>query len=241
MRSLLILASCLGGLLLSACGSHDAEPGVRPDGTTTSADALPAPERARGGVTGMPDTPGPGEIGAPGQESFAETGTAYDDEGNPLPPEVETHEPGDEFAIDEGPAATAPDPAPADAAHEPGAQQAAAVVSEYYDAINRGSLATAYRLWSNDGRASGQSPQQFADGFAQTAQVAVEIMQPGRIDAATGARYIEVPVAVATTRHDGSIRRYVGAYTLRRSVVDGASAEQRAWRITSADIREVRP
>jgi len=32
----------------------------------------------------------------------------------------------------------------------------------------------------------------------------------------------------------------VGAYTLRRAVVDGAGAEQRAWRIASADLREVK-
>lgn len=238
MRTSLILASCLGSILLSGCGESDVERNVRSDGTSASADALPAPAGARGGVTGMPDAPGPGEIGPPEEGSLPPPAvSAYDSEGNPVAPDAAP-------TIEHGGIAEAQGPLPPDErapyhADEPGPQEAAAVVRAYYGAINGGSMATAYRMWSNDGRASGQSPQQFADGFAQTAEVSVEIMQPGRIDAATGARYIEVPVAVAATQRDGSIRRYVGAYTLRRSVVDGASADQRTWRITSADIREV--
>ena len=54
-----------------------------------------------------------------------------------------------------------------------------------------------------------------------------------------GSRYIEVPVSVEATSRDGKVRRFVGAYTLRRSVVDGATPEQRAWRIASADLREL--
>ena len=66
-------------------------------------------------------------------------------------------------------------------------------------------------------------------------------MTPGRVDAAAGSRYIEVPVAIDAKQRDGSVRQYVGAYVLRRAVVDGASTEQRQWRIASADLREVRP
>ena len=66
-------------------------------------------------------------------------------------------------------------------------------------------------------------------------------MAPGRIGAAAGSRFIEVPVAVSATRDDGSVHKYVGNYTLRRAVVDGATPEQRTWRIASADLREVQP
>ena len=48
-------------------------------------------------------------------------------------------------------------------------------------------------------------------------------------------------MALAATQDDGSQRKYVGAYTLRRAVVEGATPEQRAWRIASADLREVQP
>ncbi|MGH8078899.1 MAG: hypothetical protein ACREPE_16495, partial [Lysobacter sp.] len=91
------------------------------------------------------------------------------------------------------------------------------------------------------GRATGQSPQQFANGFADTSGVSVEVMAPGRVDAAAGSRHIEVPVALTATQDDGSQRKYVGAYMLRRAVVDGATPEQRSWRIASADLREVQP
>ena len=97
----------------------------------------------------------------------------------------------------------------------------------------------AHGLWSGNGSASGQSPQQFAAGFAQTKGVSVEVGAPSREDAGAGQRYLEVPVSVRATQADGSVRRYAGSYVLQRTVVDGATAEQRSWRIRSADLREV--
>ncbi|MBA3487878.1 MAG: hypothetical protein H0T88_11945 [Lysobacter sp.] len=126
-------------------------------------------------------------------------------------------------------------------ADEPGASEAAAVVVQYYAALDNGDFAQAFRLWSDGGAASGRSPQQFADSFSGTASRTVEILEPGRINAAAGSRYIEVPVAIQESRRDGSVLRQVGTYTLRRAVADGADAERRAWRISSADLREVRP
>ena len=63
---------------------------------------------------------------------------------------------------------------------------------------------------------------------------------PINADAGAGQRYIQVPVALTATRVDGSVHRYAGTYTLHRTVVDGATDEQRAWRIASADLREVK-
>jgi len=50
-----------------------------------------------------------------------------------------------------------------------------------------------------------------------------------------------VPLAVAATQRDGSLRKYVGTYTLRYSVVDGATPDQRHWRIASADLGDAGP
>ena len=124
---------------------------------------------------------------------------------------------------------------------EPTPEDAVALVRDYYAAINGGDFGRAHALWSDGGNASGQSLQQFANGFTDTTGVSVQIKEPGRIDAAAGSRYIEVPVAIDAKQRDGSVRQYVGAYVLRRAVVDGASPEQRQWRIASADLREVRP
>lgn len=219
-------------LLVSACGNRDADSAKQ---GAVDENGLPAPARSTGSVTGMPDEPGPGTAGAvtgePPPEAPIEIDGELDPSANPetglLPGGAEPGE-----AVDDSGQQQAAEPTPEDAV---------AVVRDYYESINSRSYARAYSLWSDSGRSSGQSPQQFADGFADTASVVVEVQAPGAVDAAAGSRYIEVPVAISATQNDGSVRKYVGAYVLRRAVVDGASAEQRAWRIGSADLREVKP
>lgn len=212
---------------LSACGGDKSRaPGAAGGDTET----LPAPAGSRGSVTGMPDQPGPGQIGPPKPEDTV----ALDAEGNPVLPAdgtvVDTNAPLD------------PNAPPVDAATiEPTPQDAVGVIRDYYAAINRRDFAQAHALWSDGGRASNQTLEQFTAGFADTTGVSVEIMAPGRVDAAAGSRYIEVPVALTATHADGQQQRFVGAYTLRRAVVDGATADQRAWRIGTADLREVSP
>jgi hypothetical protein len=122
---------------------------------------------------------------------------------------------------------------------EPGADDAVQLIRDYYAAIDARDYGQAYALWSQEGAASGQSPQQFANGFADTTDVGVQIGAPGDEDAGAGQRYIEVPVTVTATHADGSRHRYAGSYALHRTVVDGASAGQRAWRIHSAKLREI--
>lgn len=230
MRRLALIV--LAGALLAGCGGDETAAVGRTAGVAD--EQLPTPGGAPGSaITGMPAAPGPGQVGPP---LAGEPGATWlDEDGNPMP--------ADGMPIDP---ATLPAPPPPGAAYaiadnEPAAQEAIGVVRDYYAAINARNYAQAFALWSDGGRATGQSPQQFADGFARTNGVSVEVMSPGRIDGAAGSRYIEVPVALSTTQEDGSQRKFVGSYTLRRAVVDGASTEQRAWRIASADLREVRP
>ncbi|MGH9457098.1 MAG: hypothetical protein ACRD2J_05595 [Thermoanaerobaculia bacterium] len=113
---------------------------------------------------------------------------------------------------------------------------AAGVVEAYYAAIDAGEYERAYSLWSGDGSASGQTLEQFRSGFAETADVRVETGEPGRIEGAAGSRYVTIPVEITATTRAGETQRFSGTYTLRRSVVDGATAEQRAWRIHSASL-----
>ncbi|MEH6417734.1 hypothetical protein [Pseudomonas sp. CGJS7] len=234
-RSLGLLAVSLLSLCLAACGGGDRAAGTDVQGDSDS--TLPAPDGAGGGVTGMPDKPGPGQIGAPVEPAAGEP--LLDENGNPLPGTGEAVAPVDPNAVVPDPATGAGDPATALPA-EPTPEDAVAVVRDYYAAINGRQYDRAYALWSDGGRASGQNPQQFADGFAQTEGVSLELAPPGRVDAGAGQRHIEIPVSIVANQRDGSQRKYVGAYTLRRTVVDGASAEQRAWRIASADIRELK-
>ena len=113
-------------------------------------------------------------------------------------------------------------------------------IQAYYAALQSKDFATAYALWGDGGRASGQTPEQFAAGFADDTSLVVTPDAPTRMEGAAGSRYVEVPVAVEITAADGRVRRYVGAYTLQRSVVDGATDAQRAWHIASADLRELK-
>ena len=224
-----LLASAL---VLAGCNRN--QDSAAPGGEGDIA-ALPGPESGGGSVTGMPDQPGPGPVGPPSSGEALPPDTAIADDGSLAFPVAGDAPAGD--GVHPANPADASQPMPA---AEPTPDDAIAVVRAYYAAIDARQYPRAYALWSGGGSASGQSPEQFAAGFADTTDVVVEPGAPGRLDAAAGSRFIEVPVSVRATRDDGSVHRYAGSYTLRRAVVDGATAEQRAWRIASADIREVR-
>ena len=229
-----MLLIMLGVMMLPACADREAATDVRQDEASGDS-ALPAPARSTGPVTGMPDKPAPAEPAPVTGQAPVENAIVVDGSLDAANPETGLLPGG-------GVAAGSDDPAiPVSTPVEPTPDDAVAVIRDYYDSINSRSYARAYSLWSDEGRSSGQSPQQFADGFAGTAQVAIAIQKPGPVEAAAGSRYIEVPVAINATTHDGRVRGYTGSYVLRRAVVDGASAEQRAWRIASADLREVKP
>lgn len=222
-------------LLLIGCGDAGSDAPGHPVGG--SEEPLPAPDATGGdSVTGMPDEPGPDpapSLPAPPRATLP-VGAQPPPDG--APPDRSIPDGRWSAGAPQGPAPPAPLPPLA----EPTAADAMSVVRDYYAAIAAGDFGQAYALWGDGGRASGQSPRQFAAGFADVASLSVEVIEPGRVEPAAGSRFIEVPVALDTVHRDGSRHRYVGAYTLRRSVVDGASDNQRAWRLHSADIREVR-
>ena len=226
-----------GMLGLAACaGKDNAATGNGDAGDNTA--NLPKPEITGGSVTGMPDKPGPGQIGPPDPDAVSPD-TPIASDGEPvLPLPDDGTSPDAPAPPSPGAAGTLPDDQTLPPG-EPTAQDAVAVVRDYYASIDAHDYAHAYVLWSDGGRSSGKTVQQFADGFADTANVSVQVDPPGRVDAAAGSRYIKVPVTITATQRDGGAKRYVGTYTLRRAVVDGATTEQRAWRITSADLSEV--
>jgi hypothetical protein len=122
------------------------------------------------------------------------------------------------------------------AADPESAQAAAAVIDTYYRAIASRDYDRAYSLWAGDGP-SGQTREAFARGFAETASVTVATGTPSPIGAAAGSRYVEIPVTVTAKTTAGRTQRFTGTYTLRRSVVDGASAAQRTWHIYGASLK----
>lgn len=117
------------------------------------------------------------------------------------------------------------------------AGDAVEIVRAYYDAINAGKLDAAYDLWGANGPPN-QTRTAFARGFENTKSVQVTTGAPSRIEGAAGSRYIDVPVTIVATTKSGSVQRFSGTYTLRRSVVDGASTRERKWHLYRASIRE---
>ncbi len=197
------------GVMLAACGGDRAASGTA-KGADGDASGLPAPAAQGGSITGMPDP-------RPGSSAQA---TSIEPETLPDP----MAEPGTEDAN-----ATP-------AANEPGADAAVQVLRDYYAAVNLRNYPGAYALWRGQGQASGVSAERFAQDFANTSGVSVEIGQPGPVDAGAGQRHIEVPVSLIVRNSDGTEQRFRGQYILQRTVVDGASDEQRAWRIASAQL-----
>ena len=216
-------------LALAGCGG-DEQAAAGPE----AADApLPRPQRAGGSITEMPTRPGPGDVPLAGDAPAPAPTLLPADEHFGLPPLEDNPETGLVTPADP--------PLDAPAAAEPTAGDAVAALQAYYTAINARDFAQAYAAWSDGGRASGQTPEQFATGFADTVRVEVAPGAPGAVDAAAGSRYVEIPVSIAATHRDGSVHRYAGRYVLRRAVVDGATPEQRSWRIASAELRETPP
>jgi len=119
------------------------------------------------------------------------------------------------------------------------ATRAVAWIHDYYEAINGHRYRDAYAHWVGGGQASGKSFEGFRKGFEETERVEVTVGTPGPIGAAAGSRYVEVPVRIAARTHAGARQNFSGSYTLRLSVVDGATPEQRSWHIYSASVRRV--
>lgn len=116
------------------------------------------------------------------------------------------------------------------------AQGAADIVQTYYALIESGNYAGAWRL--QDRASEGQSEKSFAAGFAKYAELHANIGAPGAIDAGAGQRYVTVPVQMYGRLKDGerpfNLR---GSVILHRTDVDGATPEQRQWRIRSVDLK----
>jgi hypothetical protein len=114
----------------------------------------------------------------------------------------------------------------------------ASVIRRYYGLIDSGDLRSAYALWARGGEASGKSFDDFAAGFAETSEARVTVGDSIRIEGAAGSQYATIPVSVDATLKSGEPQHFEGTYTLRRSMVDGATPEQRTWHIESAELRK---
>lgn len=117
------------------------------------------------------------------------------------------------------------------------AQGAAKVVQTYYALLEAEKYGQAWRLWEPG--AAGMDARAFAASFGRYSEYHANIGAPGKIEAGAGQRHVTVPVQVY-----GRLKQGARPFNMRGSVtlhrvgdVDGASAEQRRWRIRSTDIK----
>ena len=108
------------------------------------------------------------------------------------------------------------------------------VVERYYRNLDTGNLRAAYDLLEDS--PDRPSYRGFAEQHQGRSDIRVMTRRPGRIEGAAGSRYVEVPVLVSFRKADGTREKMEVSHTLRKSVVDGASATQRSWRITSSKV-----
>lgn len=219
------VAACLAlAVVLTGCGDRGDGAAGRPGAGGTGESSLPTPAGASGSaVTGMPHARAV-DAQAPADPALAPDAVAGAD-GTALPEDA-VIDPANPAKAEGVAGATPGDVSP---------QEAAGVVREYYTALNSGAYDRAYTLWADGGRASGQSPDQFANVFAQTEGHAVEISAVNRVEATADGRQAEVPVSLTARQRDGTQRRFIGRYVLRYADAEGA------WRIVSADLREAAP
>lgn len=127
------------------------------------------------------------------------------------------------------------DPVDADAA------EAVKVLRRYATALSERRYAEAYRLWGDEGRRSDMDQRTFAGSFAKYASYSTDVGAIGAVDAGAGQRYVTVPVRVTGKLRDGRPFTLEGPVTLHRTAdIDGATTEQRAWRIYASDL-DLRP
>lgn len=156
---------------------------------------------------------------------------AIGDEASPAPlPPAATASPSETAAP--GNAASPPQAAPAG---DEGAQGAAKVVETYYALLEAGKYGQAHALW--EPQALGTPRAAFAASFARYREYHGEVGAPGRVDAGAGQRYVTVPVRVHGRLEDGRAFETRGSVTLHRAAdIDGATPEQKRWRIRETDI-----
>lgn len=120
---------------------------------------------------------------------------------------------------------------------EQSAVAAAELVRRYFRLIRTGDAAAAWTLWDDGGRASGLGRAEFARGFERFARYDAAIGRPGPIEGGAGQRYVEVPVAITGALKTGEPVALRGKVVLHRAgPIDGATAEQRSWRIARIDL-----
>jgi hypothetical protein len=118
------------------------------------------------------------------------------------------------------------------------AEGAGQVMQRFGGLLEQRKFADAYRLWSDNGRASGLSEAQFVVAYDKYAEIHSEVGKPGDSEGAAGSIYIDVPFRLYGKLKSGAAFNQIGTVTLRRvNDVPGSTEEQRRWHIYKMDLQ----
>jgi hypothetical protein len=118
------------------------------------------------------------------------------------------------------------------------AQGAGQVLQRFGGWLEQRRFAEAYRLWSEDGRASGRTEAQFAAAYQEYAEIHSEVGTPGEAEGAAGSIYVDIPFRLYGKLKSGEPFNQLSSVTLRRTNdVPGSTAEQRQWHIYRIDVQ----
>jgi len=120
-------------------------------------------------------------------------------------------------------------------------QGAGQVLQAFGGLLEQRKFGEAYRLWSDNGRASGLSKAQFVAAYDKYAEIQSQVGAPGDSEGAAGSIYVDIPFRLYGRLKSGDAFNLVGPVTLRRvNDVPGSTEEQRRWHIYKSDL-DARP
>ena len=156
----------------------------------------------------------------------------------PAPIDPETIRPGEPGGLPDDRTPLAEPKGPIDPKSAEGAGQ---VTQMFGGLLEQRKFADAYRLWSDNGRASGLTEAQFVAAYSKYAEIHSEVGKPHNSEGAAGSIYIDVPFRLYGKTTSGGPFNLVGTLTLRRvNDVPGSTEEQRRWHIARSDL-DARP
>jgi len=110
-----------------------------------------------------------------------------------------------------------------------------ALLRAYYEAINAKDYARAYGYWENP---PNPTLDEFAQGYGDTASVAVALGQP-MLQGAAGSQYARIPIVLAATSTAGHLTMLSGCYVARQTNADSdTSSHGGKWFLYSATIQD---
>jgi hypothetical protein len=129
-------------------------------------------------------------------------------------------------------------PIPEGAIDPKSAQGAGQVLQRFGGLLEQRRFAEAYRLWSDEGRASSRSEAEFAAAYEKYAEIHSEVGAPVQAEGAAGSIYVDIPFRLYGKLKSGEPFNQVGAVTLRRvNDVPGSTEEQRRWHIYQSELK----